>query len=170
MRFSPSQGFKVMTRRMSLAVKLPLLMSVILATVLGIALAVTYTTLQRVAVTRAAEQIARATRQLASLAAATVPTQHARFLPVANDSAIRRALRVAPGKSVVRGATRGLDKLSLPTDSGLPLELWTSDERRVAFIGNDVRTPLRVERGKPELGERKSCFELRYSKLARISS
>ena len=154
MRFSPSQGFKVMTRRMSLAVKLPLLMSVILATVLGIALAVTYTTLQRVAVTRAAEQIARATRQLVSLAAATVPTQHARFLPVANDSAIRRALRVPPGKSVVRGATRALDKLSLPTDSGLPLELWTADERRVAFIGNDVRTPLRVERGKPELGER----------------
>src|SRR5205085_9793164 len=88
MRFSPSQGFKVMTRRMSLAVKLPLLMSVVLASVLGIALAVTYTTLQRVAVTRAAEQLARATRQLTSLAAATVPTQHARFLPVANDSAI----------------------------------------------------------------------------------
>jgi len=153
MRFSPSQGLRLMTRRMSLAVKLPLLMSIVLATVLGIALAVTYTTLQRVAITRASEQLVRATRQLASLGAATVPTQHARFLPVTNDSAIRRALGARPNKSLVHAAARALDKLSLPTDSGLPLELWTTDGRRVAFIGTDVRTPMRVERGKPELPE-----------------
>jgi signal transduction histidine kinase len=139
---------------MSLAVKLPLLMSIVLMTVLGIALAVTYTALQRTAVARATEQLARATRQLASLGAATVPTQHARFLPVTNDSAIRRALRTTPIKSVVRAAERALDKLSLPTDSGLPLELWTADGRRVAFIGNDVRTNMRIERGKPELPQR----------------
>src|SRR5205823_10061790 len=82
--------------------------------------------------------------QTYALPISTVPTQHARFLPVANDSAIRRALRVAPGKSMVRGATRALDKLSLSTDSGLPLELWTSDERRVAFIGNDRSEERRV--------------------------
>jgi signal transduction histidine kinase len=143
-----------MTRRMSLAVKLPLLMSVVLATVLGIALVVTYTALQRMAVARVTEQLGRATRQLASLGAATVPTQHARFLPVTNDSAIRSALRNKPTQSVVRPAVAALGRLSLPTDSGLPLELWTADGRRVAFIGNDVRGALRVEPGKPELTER----------------
>ena len=139
---------------MSLAVKLPLLMSIVLATVLGIALAVTYTALQRMAIARSTEQLGRATRQLASLGAATVPTQHARFLPVANDSAIRRALSAQPSKSAVRSATRALGKLSLPTDSGMPLELWTADGRRVAFIGNDVRGKMLVEPGKPELAER----------------
>jgi signal transduction histidine kinase len=129
-------------------------MSIVLVTVLGIALAVTYTALQRMALARATEQLGRATRQLASLGAATVPTQHARFLPVANDSAIRRALGTSLSKSVVRGATRALDKLSLPTDSGMPLELWTADGQRVAFIGNDVRGALRVEPGKPELAQR----------------
>jgi signal transduction histidine kinase len=143
-----------MTRRMSLAVKLPLLMSIVLVTVLGIALAVTYTSLQRMALARATEQLARATRQLASLGAATVPTQHARFLPVADDSAIRRALRTQPSRSVVRSAVAALARLSLPTDSGLPLELWMSDGRRVAFIGNDVRSKMRVERGRPELADR----------------
>jgi signal transduction histidine kinase len=44
-----------------------------------------------------------------------------------------------------------LQRLVLPTDSGLPVELWTPDGRRVAFVGNDVRAQLTVAAGKPEL-------------------
>jgi signal transduction histidine kinase len=154
MRFSPRNGLRLMSRRMSLAVKLPLLMSIVLAAVLGIALVATYTTLQRMALSRATEQLARATRQLATLGAATVPTQHARFLAVANDSAIRRALAAPLTGRRARAAARALRRLSLPTDSGLPLELWSVDSRRVAFIGNDVRSSMRVEPGRPELDER----------------
>ena len=150
-RFSPSQGLKDVSRRMSLELKLPLLMSMVLATVLGIALIVTVTTLQRAAVLRAAERLYRATRQLATLGAATIPTQHTRFLQIANDSAVRRALAEQPGSATAAPLKSALERLVLPTDSGLPVELWSADGRRLAFVGNDVRGTMKVERGKPEL-------------------
>jgi len=40
-----------------------------------------------------------------------------------------------------RAARAALLGLRLPTDSGLPIELWRADGRRVAFIGTDSNAP-----------------------------
>jgi len=138
-----------MTRRMPLELKLPLLMSAIIAGVLAVALIATYTTLRRTALDRARDRADRATRQIATVAASGMVTQHARYLAVANDSSIRRALR---GERI--NAQPALARLSFPTDSGMPVELWSADGRRVAFVGNDVRAAMNVQAGRPELPDR----------------
>lgn len=131
---------------MPLQVKLPLLMSAIVAAVLAVALIATYTTLRTTAVDRATDRARRATRQIATVAASGMVTQHTRYLAVANDSVIRRALR---GENA--DTRTALARLSLPTDSGMPVELWSADGRRVAFVGNDIRTTPSIPTGRPEL-------------------
>lgn len=137
---------------MSLQVKLPVLMSLVLATVLTIVFVVTYTTLRRSVLEAAQERLARATKQIALVTATTVAAQQPRYVAVGNDSVVRRALRdptVPP--EAVRAVLR---RASLPADSGMPVELWTADGRRVAYFGNDVRTVPLVAEGRPELPRR----------------
>jgi signal transduction histidine kinase len=60
----------------------------------------------------------------------------------ARDSAIHRALLDSSTRT--RETTSGavlhaLASIRLPTDSVLPIELWTTDGRRVAHLGEDVR-------------------------------
>ena len=60
---------------------------------------------------------------------------------VAKDPVLSRALAVPVGAqpasdSAVEGV---LAKVAVPADSGLPVELWTNDGRRVAHIGTDIR-------------------------------
>src|SRR5688572_12126252 len=124
-------------------------MSAVLVTVLGSALILTHTTLRSTALEAARERLARATRQIAAVGATGIATAHQRYAAVGNDSSIRRALRApdAPSPSV-RAA---LARVQLPGDSGMPVELWTADGQRVAYVGNDVRTAPLVAKGKPEL-------------------
>jgi signal transduction histidine kinase len=140
------------TKRLSLEIKLPLLMSAVLVTVLGIALLLTFTTLRSTALAAARERLTRATRQIAMVGATGLATSQGRYAAVATDSSIRRGLRSpgAPSPSV-RAA---LARAQLPNDSGMPVELWTADGRRVAFVGNDVRTVPLVAKGRPELPRR----------------
>jgi signal transduction histidine kinase len=60
----------------------------------------------------------------------------------ASDSAVLAALE-APGAARTPHAdsavNAALSKVSIATDSGLPVELWTTDSRRIAHIGTDVR-------------------------------
>ena len=126
-----------MSRQLPLAVKLPLLITAVLAVVLGVVYAVTHATLHRAAARTATERLGRATRQVAQVSATAVQANQVRYLRVANDSAIRRALR---GSSASLAAVRSaLERGATPTDSGMPVELWTADGRRVAYSGNDVR-------------------------------
>ena len=136
---------------MSLELKLPLLMSAVLAAVLATSIVVTSTTLRRTQLSAVGERLQRATRQLATLGAASLPVQQARFTAVANDSAIRRELAASPQRSPSREAVAALARLVTAADSGMPAELWTADGRRVAFVGNDVRATMRIAPGKPEL-------------------
>lgn len=150
-RFSPSQGLKHVSRRMSLELKLPLLMSIVLAVVLGTVLVATYTSLRRAAVARSTERLERATRQLVAASGAGLPALHARFAPIADDSTVHRALRTPAGGTPPEAVRSVLERLVLATDSGLPVELWSADGRRLAFVGHDVRGTVQVERGRPEL-------------------
>src|SRR5688572_19782483 len=137
---------------MPLQVKLPVLMSLVLATVLTIVSVATYTTLRRGALETAQERLARATRQIALVSATTVAAAQPRYVAVGNDSVVRRALRDPKVSTAAVSAVLG--RAALPSDSGMPVELWTADGRRVAYFGNDVRTvPLAAE-GRPELPRR----------------
>ena len=127
-------------------------MTAVLVIVLGIALVSTYTALTRAALLNAATRLERATRRLATVAATSLETSRSRYLAVANDSAIRRALAAAgSGAAPPAAAVAALGRLSLPSDSGMPVELWSADGRRVAFTGNDIRGTLRSPSGRPEL-------------------
>jgi signal transduction histidine kinase len=152
-RLSPAYGLKLVSRRMPLQVKLPLLMTAVLAVVLTIVLVVTYATLRRNVLTAAHERLSRATRQIAQVSAATISAQQPRYVAVGNDSVVRRALRGESRVSMdaVRSA---LARAAQPADSGMPVELWTTDGRRIAFAGNDVRSVPLVAEGRPELPRR----------------
>jgi signal transduction histidine kinase len=139
-------------RSLSLELKLPLLMSIVLATVLTIALFATYSTLRTTALDAARERLLRATRQIAVVGTTGLATQGARYLTAARDSAIRRALaQQSPAR--VADARKLLATLSLPADSGMPVELWTSTGRKIAFVGNDVGVSMREDL-RPDLPER----------------
>ena len=141
-----------LTKKLPLELKLPLLMSIVLALVLTIALAATYTSTRNVALAAARERLLRATRQIAVVGSTGIATQHARYAAVANDDAIRRALG-QPSPAAERPARLALERLAQPTDSGMPVELWSATGHRVAYIGNDVAVSMREDL-RPELPER----------------
>ena len=119
-------------------------MSVVLAAVLSIALGAAYSTLRSSALSAAKDRLIRATRQISVVGSTGIVTQHNRYLAGATDSAIRRAL-ARPTPATVRQARAALARLSLPTDSGMPVELWSPTGRRIAFVGNDVRVSMRED-------------------------
>jgi signal transduction histidine kinase len=131
---------------MSLARQLSLLTGAVIALSLLIVLAVAYEALTRSALSGARETISRATRQLASLGETSIRQTRTRFTATTRDSAIRRALTVANSSSPLRpvasdgggsAVRKALEALSAPTDSGMPIELWSANGSRVAYLGND---------------------------------
>ena len=131
---------------MSLARQLSLLTGAVIAVSLLIVLAVAYEALTRSALSAARETISRSTRQLASLGETSIRQTRARFAAATRDSTIRRALTDANNSSPLRPAAsdgsgtavrKALEQLSAPTDSGLPIELWSASGGRVTYLGND---------------------------------
>ena len=131
---------------MSLARQLSLLTGAVIALSLLIVLFVAYEALTRSALSGAAQALNRATRQLANLGETGIRQTRTRFAAATRDSSVRRALTAANASSVLRPAAndstmnavrKALEQLSAPTDSGLPIELWSANGRRVAYIGND---------------------------------
>jgi signal transduction histidine kinase len=148
-RVSPVAGLQSLTRRMPLELKLPLLISALFAAVLSVTLAATYTTLRASNIERAAERLTRATRQLALTGAATLTARTSTYAAVGEDSVVRRALR---GERVSSAAlSRVLQRAALPTDSALPVELWSTDGRRLGSFGTPRWDSLRVAAGQPEV-------------------
>jgi len=142
---------------MPLELKLPLLMSAVLAAVLTVSMVATITTMRRNARLSAIDRMTKAVHEIITVGAANLSTQGARYRAVGNDTAVRRALDAASandsrGRATfdARAVREKLATLALPTDSGMPVELWTANGERVAFSGNDIRDGLRLET-KPEL-------------------
>ncbi|HKW11467.1 MAG TPA: HAMP domain-containing sensor histidine kinase [Gemmatimonadaceae bacterium] len=150
--------------RMSLARQLSLMTGAVIALSLMIVLAVAYEALTRSALSGAAQGLDRATRQLASLGETGIRQTRVRYTTATRDPAIRRALLLA-GKgsqgaaavpsassdSIVKAARNVLSQLVLPTDSGLPIELWSANGNRIAYIGEE-QAKIPESAGRP-LGE-----------------
>ena len=133
-RFWVSRWLEGLSGRLPLAVKLPVLLSGILAVVLAIAVIATYQVLRGTALDRAHDRVQRATRQLALQSATTIALQQQpRYARAANDDLVRRALR---GEQV--DVSAALSSLAVQTDSGTPIELWTRDGRRVGRYASDI--------------------------------
>jgi hypothetical protein len=113
-------------------------MMTVLVVILGVSLALTYRTLADTARDAAGMRLSRAARQLASTWEAGV-SQHASLMRrVAADSAIHRVLRVttATPNALAEGRA-ALARLTVPTDSAVPIELWTDDGRRLIRLNAD---------------------------------
>lgn len=143
---------------MSLEVKLPLLMSAVLAAVLTISFVATITTLRRNARAAAIERMSRGVHEIVTVGAANLAATGARYRGVGQDSVVQRALLAASSNDPralrrvdLRSVRAALATLALPTDSGMPVELWTADGERVAYYGNDVRSAKRVDNARLEL-------------------
>ncbi|HMC57122.1 MAG TPA: ATP-binding protein [Gemmatimonadaceae bacterium] len=155
--FSPGQGLRSVSRGMSLELKLPLLMSLVLAAVLATSVVATLTTLRFNARTGARERMTRAVHEIVTVGATNLAATGARFRGVGQDSAIQRALDAAAANDPrmqravdMRRVRERLTTLSLPTDSGMPIELWTADGERVTYVGDDIRPKLGLDT-RPEL-------------------
>jgi len=127
---------------MSLARKLSLLMGAIIAACLLVVLGAAYEVLTSSAINGASESLERATRQLASTAETSIRQSWVRYDSIARSEAVRRAILAAParpgsvgGDSISAAAERELTRLTNPVDSGLPVELWSANGRRVAVAG-----------------------------------
>ena len=128
-------------RRFSLSTgqTLSILTAGLVLAVLAVGVAVTWVTLRRDAIETAQDRVTRGVRQLATVSATAFHASQPRYLSVAADPAIRRALSSAAGPADLAAARVALARLQLPTDSGLPVELWRAeDHRRVAFVGDDT--------------------------------
>jgi signal transduction histidine kinase len=130
----------------SLTQKLPLLTAAIIVIVVATLLALTYDALVRSRIETTYDRLRRLARQIVLTSDQSIRLRAGAYRQVANDSAVRAALRVAeqgtiPADSdaVARSAGEALLRLRTQPDSSLPIELWTTDGRRVVHVGRDVR-------------------------------
>jgi signal transduction histidine kinase len=127
------------------------MMSGIFIVVFVTILAAAYSSLTRSARKTAQSSLSRATQQLARIGETGRATAAARYHVVANDSAMRSALRAANDSTSHRltesqdsTLSRLLARLRPANDSlGLPIELWSASGKRVAFVGSDRFKPRR---------------------------
>ncbi len=139
-------------RGWSLAWKLPLLITGLLATLLAATLGLTYLTLARAALSTAEERLRSAGDQFGDMLDMSVRQSRARLSTVANDVVLRRALAThlsahddewndRPDPTII-SAQAALQRLLSGADTGVTVELWSLDGHRVAFAGSDIRSAV----------------------------
>jgi signal transduction histidine kinase len=130
----------------SLTHKLPIYTAGIVVVVVAALLALTYDALKRARIETTHDRLRRLARQIVISSEQSLNVRARTYRQVANDSAVRAALRAAErgtipreGDAMSRAAAAALGRLRTQPDSSLPVELWTADGRRVAHVGQDVR-------------------------------
>jgi signal transduction histidine kinase len=141
----------------SLTHRLPVLTAAIVVLVVATSLALTYDALKRARLESTHDLLRRQARQLVITSDQNIRTRAALYRQATNDSAVRAALRAADrgappraGDSLSGAVAAALLRLRAAPDSSLPIELWTTDGRRVAHVGDDVRGDS-LSRLRPEL-------------------
>jgi signal transduction histidine kinase len=147
-------------------------MTGLLAVMLVSALALTYATLRGAARDAAEGRLERATQQLGALAHASTNRLESELAAVARDPAVRRALTGAgrDDPAAREAARAALGRQLVARDSGLTVELWSADGRRVLWAGSDVRAG--ADRGLAGGGERAAdpLFDASLDSLAASDS
>src|SRR5579872_2441274 len=143
---SPTPDERASRYRLSTAQILSLVTGGIVAVVLTTVMMVVWLTLREAALVTAQDRVSRGATQLAAVVTSGVRQVQGRYAAVARESAIRAALSTAtpPTAAQVAAARTALEGLQTRADSGLPFELWRADGRRVAFVGDDLSEPLRL--------------------------
>jgi signal transduction histidine kinase len=118
----------------------------VVVVVLGTAMVVVWYTLTHSAVQVVEERIDRSVKQLATATAAGLRQLQPRYESVARDTSIRRVLANPTDTGDLRGVHRALNRLRAPTDSSLPIELWTASGHRIAFTGDDSPVAPNLDR------------------------
>jgi len=122
---------------MSLERKLPLLMTGVLLAILLAGVLLSYREVRRagdVVITRRVEEV---TDLLASMTSTSRPRLAERLRAVAVTPVVQRALKARPPASRDLTAVKDiLSSLATPADSGLISELWASDGRVIARVGD----------------------------------
>jgi signal transduction histidine kinase len=144
----------------SLTRRLPMLAAAIVVIVVATSLALTYSALKSTRIESTHEQLQRQARQLVITSDQSIKARAAIYRQVANDSAVRAALRAAERGAMPREgdplsiiASVALLRLRSAPDSSLPIEVWTTDGRRVLHVGRDIRDDS-LSRLRPELRAR----------------
>ena len=117
---------------------LPLLISTLLAAVLGAALLLTHATLTRAARQAAADRVRHSAEQLAGLATNTISRMREGLAVAARDPEIVRAARPAPSSRELAAARAAMEKLLGANDTGVVVELWDTAGRVVARAVHDM--------------------------------
>ena len=132
----------------SLERQLPLLMTGVLTVVVLSALALNYIALRRLAVDRAAVRLASAADRLGMVGGRNAELFRTRLRNASANPGLTAALIAsaadAPGDAAARAARLAaaratLDSLLPDADSQGTIELWSTDGRRIAYAGQDLR-------------------------------
>jgi signal transduction histidine kinase len=130
----------------SLTHRLPLFTAAIVVLVVVSSLALTYDALKRSRVEATYERHDRLVKEIVRSSEQTMRQRATLYRQVAADSGVRRLLRATSRGAApvdddvaIRSATTALLQLRTQPDSSLPIELWTTDGRRVVHVGMDVR-------------------------------
>src|SRR5690606_1276373 len=129
-------------RAWSLAWKLPLLMTGLLAVLLAATLGLTYITLTRAALATAEERLQRAGDQLGNILNLSMGQVRTRMARAGADSSLRLAVaahaaaegdhRVDPSDPALIAARASLERQLTAADDGLTVELWSDEIGRAA--------------------------------------
>jgi signal transduction histidine kinase len=143
--------------RWSLTRRLPMLTAAIVVIVIATSLVLTYNALTSARIESTHDQLRRQARQLVITSDQSIKARMILYRQVANDSAVRAVLRAAERGAMPRSgdpasivASVALLRLRTAPDSSLPIEVWTTDGRRVLRVGNEVRGDS-LSRLRPEL-------------------
>lgn len=122
-------------RDLSLRHKLPLLSVGLVVVLLAACIAIAYHQVRAAAIEAARERLQRLSSETADLVSLSMRNREAALDRMVRDPEIITALR----SGVISDSTRAaLARLTVPTDSGLPVALWTRDGRRIALLGNST--------------------------------
>ncbi|MEO8621141.1 MAG: ATP-binding protein [bacterium] len=128
--------------RWSLARQLPLITAAIIVLVMGISLTLTYQSLVRAREDALHSRLEGLLGVLVQMGENNARARITMLRQFAKDTTLVRVLSVPPGRLLPAdeaAAAAALTKFAVPTDSGLPIELWSVAGRRVAHIGIDLR-------------------------------
>ena len=135
-------------------------MTAVIATILVITLVVVHATLTDSTRDVAAHRLDAAARELSMAYANVLANARTRLRTAAQDSAVVQALASARRGDGARlrlespndttSVEARLGRLLNPADTGLTVELWTADGRRVAHVGRDLRSDVTLDQSSRE--------------------